>query len=47
MTRMSAVVFDMYGTLTANLPKAAWDEQKRVCAAPLFLAEDAWIDAAN
>ena len=45
VTRISAVVFDMFGTLTVSLPKAAWDEQKRACAAPLRLPEDAWIAA--
>lgn len=45
MARISAVVFDMYGTLTPSWPKAAWDEQKRACAGPLAIAEDAWITA--
>jgi putative hydrolase of the HAD superfamily len=39
------VVFDMYGTLTPSWPKAFWDEQKRPCAAPLGVPEDAWIEA--
>ena len=45
MALISAVVFDMYGTLTPSWPKSAWDEQKRVCAAPLTLSEDEWIAA--
>jgi len=45
MAEISAVVFDMYGTLTPSWPKSVWDDQKRACAAPLAIAEDEWITA--
>ena len=45
MAEISAVVFDMYGTLTPSWPKSVWDDQKRSCAAPLAIAEDEWIRA--
>jgi len=45
MAELSAVVFDMYGTLTPSWPKSVWDEQKRVCAAPLAVPENEWIAA--
>ena len=45
MTVISAVVFDMYGTLTPNWPKSFWDEQKRTSAASLDLPEADWIAA--
>jgi putative hydrolase of the HAD superfamily len=45
MGRISAVVFDMYGTLTPSWPKAVWDAQKRSCAAPFGLSEEAWLAA--
>jgi putative hydrolase of the HAD superfamily len=45
VTQFTAVVFDMYGTLTPSWPKAFWDQQKRLCAAPLGVPEDAWIEA--
>ena len=45
MAEISAVVFDMYGTLTPSWPKSVWDDQKRSCAAPLAIDEDAWIAA--
>ena len=43
MAQISAVVFDMYGTLTPSWPKSVWDDQKRACAAPLAIAEDEWV----
>ena len=45
MAPISAVVFDMYGTLTPSWSKAVWDEQKRACAAPLGIPEDDWLAA--
>ena len=45
MARISAVIFDMYGTLTPSWPKSVWDAQKRACAAPLGIPEDEWIAA--
>jgi putative hydrolase of the HAD superfamily len=45
MAQISAVVFDMYGTLVPSWPKAVWDEQKRACAAPLGIPEDVWLEA--
>jgi len=39
------VVFDRYGTLTPNWPRTFWDEQKRDCAVPLGIPEQAWIEA--
>ncbi|HTJ69370.1 MAG TPA: HAD family hydrolase [Actinospica sp.] len=45
MARISAVVFDMYGTLTPSWPRDVWDEQKRACAAPLGLTESVWLAA--
>ncbi|HET9171987.1 MAG TPA: HAD family hydrolase [Actinospica sp.] len=45
MGSISAVVFDMYGTLTPSWPKSVWDEQKRACAAPLGIPEDDWLAA--
>ncbi len=45
MTVISAVVFDMYGTLVPSWPKAVWDEQKRTSAASLDLPEADWIAA--
>jgi putative hydrolase of the HAD superfamily len=45
MAEISAVVFDMYGTLTPSWPKSVWDEQKRPCAAPLAIPEAAWTAA--
>lgn len=42
---ISAVVFDMYGTLTPSLPKAYWDAQKAVCADPLGTTAEAWVAA--
>jgi putative hydrolase of the HAD superfamily len=45
MAEISAVVFDMYGTLTPSWPKSVWDEQKRACAAPLAISEDEWVSA--
>lgn len=45
MAGISAVVFDMYGTLTPSWPKSVWDDQKRACAAPLGIAEQDWITA--
>ena len=45
MARISAVVFDMYGTLTPSWPKEVWDTQKRACAAALDLPEEDWLAA--
>jgi putative hydrolase of the HAD superfamily len=45
MAQISAVVFDMYGTLVPSWPKAFWDEQKRACAGPLGIPEEAWLEA--
>jgi putative hydrolase of the HAD superfamily len=45
MSWISAVVFDMYGTLTPSWPKSYWDDQKRSCAAPLGIPEDEWLVA--
>ena len=45
MAEISAVVFDMYGTLTPSWPKSVWDDQKRACAAPLAIAEEEWVAA--
>jgi putative hydrolase of the HAD superfamily len=45
MARISAVVFDMYGTLTPSWPKSNWDAQKRACAASLGLPEEDWLAA--
>jgi putative hydrolase of the HAD superfamily len=45
MTRIAAVVFDMYGTLTPSLPAAAWAGQKRVAAVPLGIPEGEWLQA--
>ncbi len=45
VTRIAAVVFDMYGTLTPSLPAASWAGQKRVAAAPLGIPESDWLQA--
>ena len=45
MAEISAVVFDMYGTLTPSWPKSVWDDQKRACAAPLAIDPEEWIVA--
>jgi len=41
MSDIAAVVFDMFGTLTPSLPKAVWDEQKRVVADSIGIPTDA------
>ena len=45
MAEISAVVFDMYGTLTPSWPKSVWDDQRRACAGPLGIGEEEWIVA--
>lgn len=42
---ISAVIFDMYGTLTPSRPQAYWDAQKAVCAEPLGTTAEAWVAA--
>ena len=42
---ISAVVFDMYGTLTPSRPQAYWDAQKAVCAEHLGTTAEAWVAA--
>lgn len=42
---ISAVIFDMYGTLTPSRPQAYWDAQKAVCAEPLGIPAEAWVAA--
>lgn len=42
---ISAVIFDMYGTLTPSRPQAYWDAQKAASAQALGATAEAWIAA--